>query len=388
MKNYLSKNITGYVLVALVVFGGLTSCNKKLAGPTPITFPTQGTQTVLEYITSDTTFSYFLAAIKRAAPASSATPTLLSLLGDRTNALVSVYAPNNAAFRASGIPSVAAINAGFRTGQLDSLFRFHIIPGEQWASTNVTTTFPNVQLPSLLSVGAIPGTLLPFRLSVYPSRRATGAWFNTIPIIASDKLLNNGILHTLAALSTPPSLVLAQIIGADPNLTFFQALLNRGDVGVTDPTKTFAYALAIPFANLTVFAPNNTAVRGFIMAASGGAITPITPDANVIGFISAFLPAASAQGICAYHILGVKAFSVNFPTTATLVPTFVNLSVPTHPGVSIQAFFTGPFVDSLKVLGVAPSNGGIPATSKPRSSFDINAVNGVLHVIDKLLLPQ
>jgi hypothetical protein len=30
----------------------------------------------------------------------------------------------------------------------------------------------------------------------------------------------------------------------------------------------------------------------------------------------------------------------------------------------------------------------LPATAKPASTFDRNGVNGVLHIIDRLLLPQ
>lgn len=395
MKNYLSKNITGSILIAMVVFGGLTSCNKKLPDAQPIVFANQGTQNFLQYLASDPSFSVLYAAILKARPALATTPTLTFILGDSTSTrlmdsnrnLLTFYAPNNAAMATIGFTSTATL-AGATAGKLDSLLRYQIIPGEQWMATTVPTAFPNIQLPSLLSLGPIPGTLLNFQLSLYPSRRSAFSYVNNVVLAATDKIMKNGVLHTTSTVILPPSLVLAQMIPADPNLTFFNAMLARGDVGVTDPTKTFSYALSQPFANLTVFAPNNTAVRNFLIATSGGGITATTPDANVIAFITNFLPAASAQGICAYHLLGVKAFSVNFPSTATLVPTFVNLSVPTHPGLSIQGFFTGPFVDSLKILGVAPSNGGIPATSKPAANFDRNAVNGIIHVIDKLLLPQ
>ena len=289
MKKYLSVKLTGYAVVAFTALVIISSCNKKLAAPTPIIFPTQGTQSILEVITADPTYSYFLAGVVKAGT-SGRPDSILALLRDKTNTMISVYAPNDAAFRASGISSIAFLQAAFRAGQLDSLIRYWIIPGEQWLqASNVPTTFPNIQLPSMLTVGPIPGTILPFRLSVYPSRRTSGMWLNNIPLVAADKICNNGVLHTLGALVAPPSLVLAQIIGSDPNLTFFNALVARGDVGATDPTKRFAYALSLPFANLTVFAPNNTAVRGFLIVISGGIITPTTPDATVIGFIQKFI---------------------------------------------------------------------------------------------------
>ena len=378
------------VLLLGVTISFLISCNKDLPGPTPVIFPSQGTQSALEFISSDTTYSYFLAAITKASPAVAGAPTLLSMLGDST-AVYTIFAPNNDAFRVSGIPSVAVINSpAFTPGQLDTFFRYHIIPGQQWLSAGIPTAFPNIQLPSLLDVGTLPGTPVPFTLSLYPSKQGNFFWVNTIPVGIPDKILNNGVLHTPIALIQPPGKLLGWALGpgvlSDPQFSLFDSLIVRGDIGATDLTKTFNYALNQPFANLTVFAPTNTAVKEFITAASGGLIPAAAPDAVFAGFISTNLPVANAQGIVAYHILPTKAFSVNFPATAAITPTLVPPAL--NPGVSVQAFFTGPFVDSLKVLGLAPSNGGIPATSKPSSNFDKNAVNGVLHAIDKVLLPQ
>ena len=61
----------------------------------------------------------------------------------------------------------------------------------------------------------------------------------------------------------------------------------------------------------------------------------------------------------------------------------VNSAIPTHPGVLVQSTFTGPFATSLTVTGVG--NLGIPSNV---ITLDKNAVNGVVHVIDGVLLPQ
>ncbi|MDQ6757260.1 MAG: fasciclin domain-containing protein [Bacteroidota bacterium] len=382
------KKINWILPVAAFIFS-ITSCNKTLVRyGEPITFPLgSGTQTITDFISTDANYTFLLAALKRAVPVGGAAGDLLAALGRTTN-IYTVFAADNNAFIASGIPSTAAI-ATLRTGQLDSLLRYHIIPGRQYLSTDIPITFPNLQLPSLLPVGILTGTV-PFDLSLYPSRRSNGFWVNNIPITAGDKTFLNGVIHTTAALVTPPSLLLGFANGpgvlSDPQYALFDSLIVRGDVGNTNITSTFNYALNQAFASLTVFAPTNTAVKTFLTAATGGAIPSGSPDAVYASYIRTGFPAASAQGIVAYHILPVKAYSNNFFPTPTITPTLVPPSL--NPGISVQAFFTGPLVDSLKVLGLAPSNGGIPATSKPRSNFDKNAINGVVHTIDKVLLPQ
>ncbi|MEJ7671811.1 MAG: hypothetical protein WKF59_03675 [Chitinophagaceae bacterium] len=121
------------------------------------------------------------------------------------------------------------------------------------------------------------------------------------------------------------------------------------------------------------------------------------PDAVFLGFIANSLPAASAQGIVVYHFLARlsapnsysphRAFSVNFSGTSSFYTTLINNGVPTHPGVNVQVIFNanGLTVSSLRVTGVG--NGGVAAVSAP-PNFDKNGVNGVVHIIDRLLLPQ
>ena len=50
-----------------------------------------------------------------------------------------------------------------------AIVQYHIIPGQQYASADVPTTFPNIQLPSYLTIGALPGTPVPLNMSTFPS---------------------------------------------------------------------------------------------------------------------------------------------------------------------------------------------------------------------------
>ncbi|HZW71732.1 MAG TPA: hypothetical protein VFF57_12710, partial [Hanamia sp.] len=71
--------------------------------------------------------------------------------------------------------------------------------------------------------------------------------------------------------------------------------------------------------------------------------------------------------------------------------TLVNNGIPNHEGVKAQATFTGPLVTSLTFAGKGTfPPGGADFSGPPANaiSLDHHAVNGVYHVIDKVLFPQ
>src|SRR5690606_4984261 len=100
-------------------------------------------------------------------------------------------------------------------------------------------------------------------------------------------------------------------------------------------------------------------------------------------FINNFVQVETAAGIMAYHILPARNYAHNFPTTATFIPTALNGVIAAHPGVQVQSTFTGPFATALTVMGVG--NGGVASNV---TGLDRNAENGVVHIIDQVLLPQ
>jgi uncharacterized surface protein with fasciclin (FAS1) repeats len=374
---YILKNIIKQALPVIICILAIASCNKTLERFSSPIATTQNSLTISDFLISDTNYSLLNALVIRAG--------LTATLSDKNNTFT-LFAPNNAAFRAAGFTTTAIVS-GLPVASAAGIAGYLLVPGREYTFADIPTTFPNIQLPTTLSIGVLPGTPVPFKLTIFPSKRGTTVWVNNVAALSFDMHFQNGIVHTISGIVSPPSLLLAQMIYVDPQFTMFDSLIARGDAAQPNPALKIDSALKNPGANLTVFAPTNTAVKAFINAASGGAIPLAAPDAVFFGFIRTSFPATSAQGIVLYHIMGVRAFSVNFPSTATFFPTLLNGGVPTHPGVSVQSFFKtgGLSVDSIKVLGVA--NGGIPATSKPPSNFDKNAVNGVVHIIDKVLLP-
>ncbi len=385
MKKNILSSLTKQMLAVMVCLFTLFSCNKDLPQPVPIENSAATGSTIADLINANPNFSFFKAAATRVGA--------MTLFADR-NSRFTLFIPDNAAFIASGIPSEAVI-AGLAITTVGAIVNYHILPGEELLSANISTAFPNVQLPSLLGPGSnLPGTIIPFKLSLFASKRGSNLWLNNVPFTSADTKAANGVIHVLSRLASPPSLVVAQIIYGDPSLTLFSALIQRGGTG-QPAASTFDSININAGANLTVFAPTNPGVKGLLSALSGGMLPPNAPDANFIAFINANVPVATAAGLVAYHFLAFptatsatpwRAFSNNFTNTPTFYKTLVNASVSVHPGVSVQSFFTGLSVDSMKVIGLG--NGGVASTSKPATTFDKHGVNGVVHLIDIVLRPQ
>lgn len=383
MKKFLLNNIVACILSVVSCVIGFTSCNKLLPNADPIIYR-HDTMTVGAYLSRDTNFSLFVQALTKVGIYNNFTDT---------NQVYTVFALNNTAMR-TFTPALDATFIKNATGSnltlLGSIISYHIVPGILLPSNEIPTTFPNLQVPTTVTISAaLPGTIVPFKLSAFPSRRPNNNyWYNIAPGLPNFIRYSNGVINVVSKVSVPPSLLLAQVIYGDPQFTMFDSLIARADQAQTNPALKVDSILKNAGANLTVFAPTNTAVKAFLSAASGGLLPTAAPDASFFGFIRTSFPAQNAQGIVLYHILGTRAFSVNFSPTMTFYPTLLNGGIPSHPGVGVQAFFasSGLSVDSLKVLGVG--NGGFPATSKPASNFDKHAVNGVVHIIDMVLLPQ
>ncbi len=428
---------TGSIILATAIML-LTACNKDVEqiGATPVVPAISSLRALGDTLSKSTNDSLFYKVLARAGK--------LTLLNDKSRSFT-IFSPDNNAIRTfitaatgglipAGSPEAAYvgfINGVLRTGQADTLVMYHIIP-QAVPAANIPTSFPNFPYPTLFNPAS---ALSPFaRLDAYISRRTNGAWKNNIPVIAPDMLAANGVIHRIAAVSVPPSQLLLQRVAADTGLTFLYAAVQRADSGATaTSTSSLQYFLGNQGialgANFTLFAPTNQAfknalyvrafpiVRGLLyqgayaQAIAGGA-TPAMADAIATAYADAnapdstrarvsspavfqnpalfpFLTAQSVKGILFYHLLSVRTFSVNLPSTATSVFTLLNSAVPSHPGLSVQATFTGPFVSAATVKGVInPTAANLIINPFPGGSSDQHYVNGVLHKIDQVLFPQ
>lgn len=399
--NQIIKKITkpGIAFVFSIVV--LASCN-KIYEPIPGTPYSEGdvANTLAKKIAATSTYSIFTAALNRTG--------LYSVL-DQANASFTVFAPNDAAFTASGL-SLAVVNA-MPLAQLTAAIQHHIIPNEKISAALIASTVPNTEKKSALNittvafVASIPTTAIPIKMSVFPSKRATGAWLNNIPIVATDVISgSNGVVHTMAAVVAPPTRVLWDTLSRDPEYAYFVAAVQRADSGyaATSSSNLQNAALSQPFASLTVFAPTNTAfqtlltgaitqalvLQGVPLATAQAQATALASSPNVFSN-PALYPVLTAQlvrGIVVYHIMGQRFFSVNFSSTAANYPTLLNGAIPTHPGLSISSTLVSNFGAALSVKGAA--NATAASATATAAGVDRPAVNGNLYKINQVLMPQ
>jgi uncharacterized surface protein with fasciclin (FAS1) repeats len=459
MKMYINKWMKT-VIVAVVAVSMLSSCNKDLPVADPIvTTPPTGS-TIFETIRANgATYSYLDSAIVRASAFNSPAGKLDALLNDKT-AVVTLFAPDNDAFQRSfqalGFPTGVSTLKGFRTGQLDSILRYHIIGGQKITSAGIpTTSFPNsLYLQSTLILSAPSATLPPgYRMPIFPGKQGTTNFINNVPLVQADIEAANGIMHRASFILLPPSQVLWQRIASDPDLTYLKAAVERadGNVPVGSPPGTLVSALSNAAANLTVLAPSNLAFQQLLTGQITLALIPIVTqqliplitqqliaggatqaeaDAAAPGLAAAQAPAIAqgqaaalastpavftnpalasvltpqtVAGIVVYHLLamktgtkfqGIRTFSVNIPSTETNSFTLLNGASPAfenHPGVTLKATFgfAGVIAITAKGLGNATaSNVQINPTPAPNGTSDQHYINGTLHKIDQVLIPQ
>ncbi len=367
------------ILLLMASFFMLPSCNKEFddAGG-QIVFPPNGTTPTLATLLDAPDMTIFKAAVTKAG----LIPTLAN-----TSLRFTVFAANDASMTASGI-TLAAV-AALPLTTIVPLVQYNIVP-QIVTSASFPTTFPNLQYPTLFNPAPALSALL--RLTTFPSKR-NGNYVNNIPLTALDIVAVNGMMHKTALVVAPPSRFLWDRINTDADLSILKAAIARADSGVAPTNASSLIGIMNNIgANLTVYAPNNQAFKNLISALTGGMIPNNAPDATYIGFLgSNNVTTQLVKGIVVYHITLSRAFTNNFPTTATSYPTLLNTVVAAHPGISLVATFTGPSVSAATVKGVAnatASNLLVNPTPDPGGSSDQHYLNGTLHKIDQVLLPQ
>lgn len=427
MKLFNSIKKAGLLLCAGAVF--FSACNKLELAPVPTEQPQPGAGTTIAALLDDPSFSLLKSAATRVG--------LIGQLAD-TSLRFTVFAPDDAAIVASlGVPNVATAAgyiASLSDAQVAGLISYHVVPQIVKASS-IFTSFPNHQYPTILNPAPQVSALL--RLTTFPSvRPGLGAWVNNVPIIATDIMAVNGVVHKVFRLVSPPTQDLWAKINTETDLTYLQAAIARADSGVAagarlqDALNTAVNPSAIG-SNLTIFAPNDAAMKAFLTGAitqalvgqgiplanaqfaataivantgtlllSNPAAIPDIPGIPVVGLgaqLAAVITPTLAKGIVAYHVVssqrgtyappGLRVFSVNIPVAATLTKTLLNSAVAAHPGVTIQATFTS-LAPGLAVVTAASVKGAANATASNLVVRDLHCVNGVIHKIDQVLLPQ
>lgn len=407
--NYKTKFLKHGFLLGMSAMLFLSSCNKDLetiAGP-EVT-PPSGLSLGESILPANSNDSLYYHMVVRAG--------LLPVISNKAN-LYTMFVPDNNAIRlfvnaASGglVPVnapdpvfVGFIQTSLPAATANAIVSYNINP-QILRSNNIPASFPNFQYPSIFNPAPSVSALL--RLTNFPTT-GNGAWLNNIPLTAVNQEAYNGVIHKTAFLVTPPSRYLWDRINTDPDMTYLRAAIIRADSGTTG---TLQNALLNIGANLTVFAPTNAAFQTTLTGAIAQALiaqgvppgTALTLASTLASSPTVFsnpllygdLTAEMVKGIVVYHVLGTRAFTNNIPTTETFVPTLLNTAIPVHPGLGLKATFGVPFVSSATVKGLGNATAAnilinpSPMIPDPSGSSDQHFLNGTIHKIDQVLLPQ
>lgn len=275
---------------------------------------TMTTSNIAQIVSTNPDFSILNTAITRAG--------LGSALSGGT---LTVFAPDNAAFAASGVTEAAVNSLPIPT--LDSILKYHVL-GTEVGSANV---------PVSDAVTTLLGT------SLFASRNTNGVFANGIKVKSADVDASNGVIHVISKVLFPPTKNIAQIVAGDTSFSLLLAAVTKAGLAgaVSGPGK------------FTVFAPTNAAFRaaGFSTVA----------DINAA-------PTDLITTVVKYHVLTTNVFASDLTdglTTASLQGG--NLTV-----------------------NLSPARVKITSSANPSSNIataDIVATNGVVHIIDRVLLP-
>jgi len=328
MKKYQKLLFSAFALLGL-----LTGCDK--IDPFDSSSETPGQKTIVEIVTGDRNFSRLAQAVTRA-----------NLAGDLGGQNLTLFAPNNAAFAAAGIDSVAI--ARMAPATLANILKYHVLSSA--VRTSDLSVGINQPRPTLNGTAYI--SKFNFGLPVVA--------INGVRVTLSDIAATNGVIHILDNVLLPPTGTIVDVVRGNPSFTFLLAAVTRANLGG-------ALSAAGP---LTVFAPTDNA---FITT------TPF----KTIAQINAASPADLAA-ILTYHVTPGRVFTTNFVPEA--YPVTGGIVLPgnaANPGkIPTLAAKTINVNNELRLTGLGNGTDAARIVGP-----NLLTTNGVIQVIDRVLLP-
>lgn len=268
---------------------------------------------------------------------------------------LTVFAPTNAAFAALGAPfntaaNIAAITDAAQIATLTGILQYHVLGSRKAAADFATGASSQVTLRPASAAGVNDNTL-------YISKGAAGVFLNgSTKVTTADVAASNGIIHVIDKVLLPPSRTVAAIAvaastGPSPEFTLLVQAL-------TQPVAAPLLAAASnPASNLTVFAPTDAAFRALLTALN-------LPN------VAAVPPATLLAVLQAHIITSGRNFSSDL----------ANGTVNSSNGAPLTIGVTAAGAVTVRGAGNGTNAANVV-------SANILANNGVVHVIDRVLLP-
>ncbi|WP_026770466.1 fasciclin domain-containing protein [Asinibacterium sp. OR53] len=243
-----------------------------------------------------------------------------------------VFAPDDNAFQTSGIS--ASTIGSLSSDQLKNILLYHTLTSKIMSAD--VPAGPNA------SVKAANGGEL------FVTKNSSGVFVNGVKVTQADVPASNGVIHVINRVLLPPAGNLVQVTQSDTGFSYLVAAVLRASQGSTNVAQVLSGNG--PF---TVFAPTNQAFRnaGFSSEAAINAADPNTLAA-----------------ILTYHVIGARVFSSDLVNGAM---------VTTLNGGKV----------TIGLTNGATVKGNSNKTASAIIATNIMATNGVVHVIDQVLLP-
>lgn len=310
------------ILVASLLAILFVGCSKDSDDATP--------KSASDLIQEDASFSLLRAAVLRANFSDALKGTNLT-----------IFAPNDDAFKAAGYADAAAINA-LPVATVEQILKYHVFNGI------VKSDAP--QLGNNTPVQSIGGGTA--YITKTTSGSTAGVTINGARVTKADQEVANGIVHTIDRILSPPATSILSALQADPNnFSLVVAAINR------IPALALQLSTTATGQPATVFVPDNAA-----FAAAGSPLT------NLAAINAASQTTLSS--ILGYHAVSGLLFSnqLSGGQLTTLNPTGAKLTV-------------------VVTNNVPTIKGNQNTTAATIKRADVLTNNGVIHVVSQVLRP-
>lgn len=309
-------------------------------------------QTVLEIAVANSDFDVLEAAAIKAGT------DVLNVLGGSTQ--ITVFAPTDAAFVAyldvaNEAAALTAVN-GLSPSAAADLLTFHVIAGSEIKAEDIaagTTTVTTARASNN---------------KAFVTKSGANVTINNARVTTANVDASNGVIHIIDAVLAPPAGNIVSIATTGATAESFNLLATA----LTKANLVTALQGAGPF---TVFAPNDDAFLALLRTLTGNATLTEAQGIDAINAITATsdpLNLDELTNVLQYHVVpNAAAFSINLTNNQTI--TTLKANAPNQVTIALGS--------SVTVDGAASE----PSTV---ALANVAATNGVIHVIDRVLLPQ
>lgn len=278
-------------------------------------------------------------------------PTLIDKSADFT-----VFAPTNDAFVAAGITSLEDLEAE----DLSPILLYHVLDFEADAAA-----------VGALGTGSVVGSL---GGDSYLSINSNGIFLNgTSEVVATDIQADNGVVHVIDKTLMPPANNIVEIAVAASKATeaeFGQLVAALTAVQDDDDAANLITILSSSMnddgAPFTIFAPTDAAFQNLYTLAN---VDDFAALVTAVGI-------PTIEAVLKYHVVsGARIFSTDLPNLSSTTVTSLG-------GTFSLDLATLELTDTDDALELGSENATIMDTG-----LDILGTNGVIHIIDEVILP-